>query len=70
MSITNSAPTSERLCKSSEICEDGKGLSAKLPLGQSKQSGNYFRITDGDNSFGQEVKDDEFAIKSIVGRSG
>ena len=70
MSISNSAPTSEWLCKSSEICVDDKGLSSKLPIGQSEQIGKYFRITDGDNSFGHEVKDEEFAIKSIVGRSG
>jgi hypothetical protein len=52
------------------MCIDGKDLSAKLPIGQSEQIGKYFRITDGDNSFGHDVKDEEFAIKSMVDRSG
>jgi len=55
---------------SDEMFMGGKGLSAKLPTGQSEQTGKYFRITEGDNSLGQDVKDDEVAIKSIVERSG
>jgi hypothetical protein len=55
---------------SGEMFMGGKGLSAKLPTGQSGQRGKYFRITEGENSLGHDVKDDEVAIKSIVERSG
>jgi hypothetical protein len=48
----------------------GKGLSAKLPIGQSEQREKYFLITVGDNSLGHDLKDDEVDIKSIVERSG
>ena len=49
---------------------DGKGRLDKFPIEQSEQDGKCFLITDGVSSFGQDVNDDDFAIRIIVGRSG